>query len=73
MLGFAESIGGRMDETIIQIAARGIKFANLSDPSPEPGVTRLQVVVPDSNSRRFAIAALAALETAGYEIVKRGS
>jgi len=59
-----------MGETIIQIAARAIKFANLSDPGPEPGVTRLQVVVRDSSSRRFAIAAL---ETAGYEIVKRGN
>ena len=62
-----------MGETIIPIAARAIKFANLSDPGPEPGVTRLQAVVPDSNSRRFAMAAIEALASAGYEIVKRGT
>jgi hypothetical protein len=62
-----------MDDAIIQIMAKAMKFANLSDPFPKPGVTRLKAAVPDFNSRHFAEVAIRALEAAGYEIMKKGT
>ena len=62
-----------MDETIIQIMAKAMTFANLADPHPVPGVTRLQSAIPNLNSRYFSVAALKALEAAGYEIKKKGA
>ena len=62
-----------MDETIIQIMAKAMTFANLSDPHPVPGVTRLQSAIQNLNSRHFSVDALKALEAAGYEIKKKGA
>ena len=62
-----------MDETIIQIVAKAMTSANLPDLHPVPGVTRLQSAIPNFNSRYFSVAALKALEAAGYEIKKKGA
>ena len=62
-----------MDETIIQIMAKAMTFANISDPHSVPGVTRLQPAIPNLNSRYLSVAALKALEAAGYEIKKKSA
>ena len=59
-----------MDEQIILTIAKAITFANLSDPHPAPGVTVLRTALPRVDSRRLAVAALKALDDAGYKIVE---
>jgi hypothetical protein len=60
-----------MNELVIQTMAKAITFANLSDPHPEPGVTVLRTALPSVDSRRLAVAAIRALDEAGYKIVAK--
>ena len=61
-----------MDEKMIEVVARAVKFANLSDPNPQSGTTTpLDVAIPGLNPRSFAVAIVESLEKAGYKIVEK--
>ncbi|GHE06071.1 hypothetical protein U879_08340 [Defluviimonas sp. 20V17] len=61
-----------MQEEFIELLTHAIKFANLADPHPEAGVTRLQAAQNSFDARPYAVAALRALAQGGYRIVKDG-
>lgn len=61
-----------MQAEFIPLVQKAITFANLSDPNPEPGVTRLQAAIGDMDAKHFAVAVLQALADGGFEIVKVG-
>lgn len=59
-----------MQEEFIEPLTKAITFANISDPHPEPGVTRLQPAIENLDARRFAVAVLHHLADKGFKIVK---
>jgi len=59
-----------MQAEFIDLLTHAIQFANISDPNPEAGVTRLQAAINDFDARHYAVAALRALDQGGYKITK---
>ena len=59
-----------MQAEYIDLLTSVIQFANLSDPSPDHGVTRLEVNIGNFNARHYAVAVLQALGQGGLRITK---
>jgi hypothetical protein len=62
-----------MQEEFIPLIQHAIKFANIGGPDPETGISRLNIIVEDANTKLFAVAVLNALSNVGLRIVRDSS